>query len=464
MRFGAWLWPRLLVWAPMVVWFAAFKPGIMSADSLVIWQMATEGSWVDLHPPVYTVGMWLSAELVGSPSLLALGQAFVLAAGIASVAQSAIRFGAPRRAVLATTALVALSPMVGGFAVSLWKDVPYSGLVLLLVARTIDFVGSRLAAAPEGENRALWLMVPVVVGLVALRQNGLVLVVAAVVILAIACRDRWRPLLGIAAIAAVSLAGLKVVVYPIAGVEPAEARFAIGPFLADIAAVAYAQPDLISDADERTIEEVAPVEVWAEGFIRYGGCQSLNWQHEHAQFDWSVVNDDPDAFRDIALRLAAETPSRVLGNHLCQGAVAFRPDPKGTLYTVSRGIDANRFGLATTPVSDRLHELAVDALDFSDRRSVQWLLWRAPLWIYLAIGALAYAARRSGRPLLLVLAAPLVAQQLSVLVINFAQDARYMMASLIAAPILATFGWWRSGADGAEETRLTNITVGAADR
>src|SRR5688572_12504794 len=83
------------LWAPMLVWFAALRPGLMSADSLVIWEQATRGGWYDLQPPLYTAGMWVSTKLLGSPSGLTLAQSLLLAASMAAVVRALVRFGVP---------------------------------------------------------------------------------------------------------------------------------------------------------------------------------------------------------------------------------------------------------------------------------------------------------------------------------------------------------------------------------
>src|SRR5215207_846601 len=112
------LWWSLLAWLPMLLWLAAFFPGLMSADSLAIWQQATEGGWRDVHPPIYTAAMWVSAHTVDSPVLLTLAQSWFLAFAIVSVALACIRAGANRRLVIVVTAILVCTPMVGAFAVT----------------------------------------------------------------------------------------------------------------------------------------------------------------------------------------------------------------------------------------------------------------------------------------------------------------------------------------------------------
>ena len=53
------------------------------------------------------------------------------------------------------------------------------------------------------------------------------------------------------------------------------------------------------------------------------------------------MDGEADRFAELWGELTMESPLGVLKNHLCVGAVAWRPDSEGVLYTVSHGIDPN---------------------------------------------------------------------------------------------------------------------------
>ena len=136
----------------------------------------------------------------------------------------------------------------------------------------------------------------------------------------------------------------------------------------------------------------------------------------------------------------------VVRNRLCVGAVAYRPDNEGVLYTVGRGVDANPDGLRTVPLSGALHDRAVSVLDRLDETDVQPWAWRAPGWIYLADIVFIVVAAKRRRWILLLPVLPLVMLQLSVFPVNPAQDARYMFPGLILAVLLLpgiTLAWRR---------------------
>ena len=57
-RRGPRCWRHCCASVPGFLWWLGFRPGIMSLDSLVVWEQATLGNWVDIHPPPYIFTMW----------------------------------------------------------------------------------------------------------------------------------------------------------------------------------------------------------------------------------------------------------------------------------------------------------------------------------------------------------------------------------------------------------------------
>jgi hypothetical protein len=75
-------------------------------------------------------------------------------------------------------------------------------------------------------------------------------------------------------------------------------------------------------------------------------------------------------------------------------------------------------------------------LDRLDENDLQSWAWRAPGWIYLAYIAFTVVAVRRRRVLLLLPLLPLAMLQLTVFMVNPAQDARYMLPGLVFALLL----------------------------
>ncbi|HVM05754.1 MAG TPA: DUF6020 family protein [Acidimicrobiales bacterium] len=423
----------VLAWLPMLAWYAALRPGLMSADSLAVWQQATGGGWVDIHAPAYTASVWLSAQIVGGPDLVTLGQSLFLAAAIVAVSRAVARLGAPLRPVLVVSAVVAASPMVGAFAVSLWKDVPYTAAVLFAAARVFDVTRLRMAGDAVGgatvASLTAWLLVAA-----AFRQNGVLFALAVLAVLGIVLKgDRRRVAAAAAAVLAFTFV-LKSVVYPAMGVARTPTQATIGLFLHDIAAVARTHPAVFEREDRAVLARNAPFEVWRARSASYG-CGSANWQHS-PDFDWAKVEGRAGDYLALWTETLREQPRRVLANRLCVGAIAWQPWVDGSVFTVSRGIDRNDLGLRTRPLIPGIERAAVATIDRMDDPAVQRLLWRGTTWIYLSLAVLAVTVARLRRASLLLAALPAVALQFSVFLVSPAQDARYMFAGVLLGAML----------------------------
>lgn len=428
------IWTTLLVWMPMVCWYAALRPGLMSSDSLSVWRQATSGDWVDLHPPVYTAAMLLSASIFDHPGLLTLGQSLFLAASVVAVARSLVRLGAPVRALWFATGALAVSPMLGAFSISLWKDVPYTAAVLFASARIIDLACVQLQGqggdvVPTMKSLTLWLVAATL-----FRQNGVIFAGVVLSVLMAIPRGRRRSVAAAGGVVVLSLVLVKLVVYPAAGVERAPTQASLAMFMHDIAAVARTDPSVFDRADRSLMGAVAPFETWRTSSKRFG-CTSANWEWG-PEFAWVRVEGRADDYFRLWAEVLGERPRRVVTNRLCVGAIAWRPDNVGAVYTVSRGIDTNEFGLKTEPIVQGLETAARGIIDATDTPSVQWVLWRGPPWIYAGWVALVIAALRRRRPVILLAGLPPLALQLSVFPFNPAQDARYMFAGVLLGVLM----------------------------
>ncbi len=436
--------PVLVLWAPMLVWFAALKPGVMTNDSTNIWGQVVTGVWVDWHPPVYTALMWVSYELIASPAIATLAQSLALAWAIARILKLAVRLGVPAVPLYAVAALVALTPPIGAFSVHLWKDVPYTIGFLLVVELFVRQVLARLDLEP-GPTTTSWVLGGVgLLTLLLTRPNGIVVVlVTAVAILVVTTRRRVAAGVWVGAFAASML--VQSAVYPLIGVGPpvGTASGGLGPFALGYLAVEH--PDAM-DADEiRLLERLAPLELWQEHYsCHWTGIPVRELTPSAAVTQWA--DELKAAWREAVL----EHPYEMTLGHLCAASVAWNPVPsdeeRRQFETLYYTIVPNEFGLHTAPLSSGLNEVARDVLARTTPPPSAWQpwLWRGATWIYVCAVLAIFAAvvRRSAGPL--VVLAPLVAQQLSVIAMT-GPHARYMLPAGIAAvmvlPVLGRVIW-----------------------
>jgi hypothetical protein len=257
-------------------------------------------------------------------------------------------------------------------------------------------------------------------------------------VLLIVSRAQRRQMIAVLVVPLVVLVLLKGLVYPVMGVTSSGAQPPLELQLHDIADAVAHHPDMFNESDRAFMNTVGPFDLWGSTYNSVG-CWSANWEWDK-RFNWSVLDGHVTRLLSLWLKVVQTHPSMVARNRLCVGALAFRPDNDGVLFTASRGIYGNPDGLRTMPISEALHDRAVSLLDRLDENDVQSWAWRAPGWIYLADIVFIFVAVRRRRWLLLLPVLPLAMLQFAVFVVNPAQDARYMLPGLVLAVMLVAGG------------------------
>ena len=452
--------PILVLWVPMLVWFLAFKPGIMTNDSIDVWGQVLSGVWVDWHPPVYTAFQWVSYQLVGSPALATLVQTLALAWAMSRLLRVAVQIGLPAVPVWAFGALVALTPPVGAFSVHLWKDVPYTVAFLLVVEFFLRAGLERLRLVPPLRVPAHVLVGAALLVMLLVRPNGILVALGTGVVAVVLCRRRLL-VVGVWVSALVLSVLVESLLYPLLDVQDPPPRLQAGLAPLDLGYLAVEHPDELDPEELELIDSLSSLRVWREEYDCHwtGTPMEVMAPTERVTL---VREELQEAWREALTGSTLELTTA----HLCGASVAWNPVPSAServrFETLYSGILPNPHGLATTPVIDGLNEVGLDVLEAT--RTVGWQpwFWRAPTWIYLFAALVVAACIRARSAWMALVLGPFVAQQLSVVAIS-GPHARYMLPAGIAAVLaLPTLGAHR--VRGAPRPEGDGRRVGGAGR
>lgn len=428
----------LVIWMPLLVWWLALLPGGMSADSLNQWGQIKSGHWTSHHPVPDTAFVWLTSFGGWTPATTSLVQTAIVALALAFFVQVVITHLGGARSVKVAAVVLALLPLVGAFAVIVWKDVPETAALLALSALLLT------AAQPDRPMPRNWWIALAATSLAAglLRWNAGLTALVVGVVAAIALRGRTRWLAG-AVVAVAGLAGTGVLlliphIAPVVGVQKIDS---MAEQLGDLAVLAHDHPEDFSPADRAVLERVAPFPRW-----RYGGhsCDSVDpitYRVMRGDRHLAALDANAGQLSHLWRALAAKHPGAIVKARLCRSMLAWDPvDPSGHgILTVWPKVNPNHFGLHQQGPAP-LRRLAKRVATASEWRWVQELFWRPASWILLTIVSAALCGLRQGwRTLLLVLAVPL-GVVLSYAAAPAAQDARYTYAAVVLCQ-LATVGY-----------------------
>ena len=421
--------PCAAVWC---LYLAAFWPGIMTEDSFEQWKDVLAGEFRGYHSPLQSMIHWLITRVWLSPAPIVLAQIAALTLAYCAVILECERRGAGRWWLAATTAAFATLPANGVLVVTLWKDVPYTIAVLVLVALLL-----RLTRSPErlGGGPFPWVLAATLTAVATFRHNGLP--TAAIVLAALlwAVRPPPRVALAVAALAIGGVLLVQVGLFRALDVRPYHPAYRDQTVLHQIAA--SLRPGTAFDgADYTAINGVMPVSRWLDSYR----CETVIPTLAAAlaqSADGSYRTWRPGLYRAWG-HAWQRSPGVLARHHACVSGWIWNPRAAASL--VSLQTVPNRFGLATQPLLPAAHA-AVLAVHHATER----LPWRAAVWgpalhLGLVLVAAGYVARRArGRAALLPFV-PALAHTLVLFVAIPSAEYRLqypVVVSGIVAPLLA---------------------------
>ncbi|AUG77671.1 hypothetical protein CFP65_2855 [Kitasatospora sp. MMS16-BH015] len=446
----------------LLLWWAAFYPGLTSYDSAAYVAQVTTGYWSSEHSVLYNVLVWLALHVPGKLAVLTLAQTLVASATLAYTCVAMRALGARARWLLPIALLVAAAPPAGAFVVYVWKDVPFTLCTVLTFAAS-----ARLIAGKAGRYD-WWVFALSMTGMGLFRNNGLGVALIAGLALVLVVRGRRLALAAITLFAVGFSLVCQLAIYPALGIKQPAVSSVYSLNYHDVA-VAYAkQPDLFTDADKAVLAQVTPLADWTRGGSNcYVSDQLvLAWN-----FDRNAAERVNTQLMDMWSRVLKERPDLIMQARICRGHIAWAPFPgpadksaftwigspastPADLFGVAApgtpmAANPNRFALYSHPVSYKLRTAAQFWYSLAKTPQLDWLLFRGATWCYVGYAALFLYAKRRQMRAVWVLGGVLLGFQLTVLAANPAPLYRYMVGPFFVAPfLLALIPASSSGARG----------------
>ncbi len=200
--------PCIAVWSFYLV---CFWPGSMSPDSLDQWHQVLHTDFKDWHPAFHTMNIWLITRAALSPALVAAVQILALASAVGWSLSVLQRYGISKAVLWITALLIAICPVNGLMAITLWKDLAYSVVLLILAVYLLQIVMSDAVWLVVRRN---WLLLGFILALVSLyRHNGVIPAFCTIAALLVLYRRRWIGITAAALAALVLTIGIRGPLY-----------------------------------------------------------------------------------------------------------------------------------------------------------------------------------------------------------------------------------------------------------
>ncbi|GAJ97381.1 hypothetical protein [Geomicrobium sp. JCM 19055] len=125
------------------IYWIGFFPGPMTPDSFHHWRQSLDYDFSNWHPMIYTVLTIVLTSIWDNPAIVTLFQVLFIGAVWGYTMFSLRRIGLPYIALIVATVIITIIPITGIYAVTFWKDVLYSVLLLLFTVYFMNIVISK---------------------------------------------------------------------------------------------------------------------------------------------------------------------------------------------------------------------------------------------------------------------------------------------------------------------------------
>jgi hypothetical protein len=426
--------PMLLLWIFIlfILW-----PGILTNDSLTMWNMANTGLIDNWQSAFYTYLLSLLMRIIPSPGFVLILQimlfAFVTAWGI-SVLQS---YGVSQTVLWLVSVLMAIFPPSILYVVTLWKDIPYA---IALLAFTIAFFAIAASDGRWGVKKFRWVLLGVLAFLVAIfRHNGSPVALISLIFLPIFFRKQRILYIGSIIVAVSIYLLVRGPLYDHITIENERTGQSNLIFLHHIAAHIDAGTQLTDD-EETYLNRFLPLDEWD-----YDCCYVGNISY-NADFNRRAFLANTSQNRALTLALFQRAPLVDINHAFCAGEMAYQfMDNQQCWHTKSlHGFntaqpgredwigDHNRSGISEARIFPRLVEpliLALRPFGIFDASLVFYL--RPAFWLFLSLFSVSFLIIRWQSPRLLLTLLPVFGQSLLLFLIAFAPAFRYYYANCL---------------------------------
>lgn len=413
--------PFILLTSINIFWLLSSWPMNMSPDSLNVWEQVQSGYYSNDHPVTYTIFVKILSIGGRYLPLVSIVQLIILSTGILLVCFTLLKNISISMYI---TSIIMLTPTAGVLATTLWKDVPFVGLILIgfaLLIKNIHFFGFISLALGASFRHNGWVTLLAIAGLMSL----------AIILRSVSFKKYIYKVFaaGILSFFIIFISAKLV------DAKPTSTWLTWSPALADLAYLAARTPN-----DASNIHETVALFSTGESLTRAADCTSINGMIFSPGFNSTSLDRNLDRIIREFLILVKSDPKLVMRLHLCRSQ-AFIPPPISTgpsyfYWTQKIIIAPNNFDLKPNPPIPIIREIGLKIWKLWDSYP-SYLLWPGFVILSASIFLLVNLMNilKVSREIWLFYTITMWGALVSIIPWSAAQDFRYALLSYLIAQI-----------------------------
>jgi hypothetical protein len=433
------------------IYLIGFYPGFMSPDSFSQWEQVQTLKLEDWHPVAHTLFNYLITRLWNSPAAISISQIVMLSLIVGYGFYTLEKIGANKYLLYIIAIFFSLYPANGFMAISLWKDIPYSGMLLLLTIICINIVFSNGYWLDKNSN--IVLLILTLIGVIFFRHNG-ILPFACTMLLLLILFKGYRKKMGVLTIALIVLyIFVKGPIYNAMRVIPAQETEAFGIPMQQIAAVVSKNGN-ITNEQKKFIANVLPLDIWGKHYNRYSS-DPLKFNKD---FNARFLTANKLQFLKTWVQICMQNPGITFKAYTDQISLVWRFTNTQGDYTfiTELAMQENKFNIKRIETSPKVSNILTYIFRNTQRLKIKWLFWKPAfeLYIILILGTL--CSVRVGRKMLLTMV-PVLSNAACFLLATPAQDYRYLYSLILVSALFIPLYITVINKRGGDNIKLFNL-------
>lgn len=420
---------------PLLCWWLAAYPGLVSFDSVFTWKMSVEHEWNSVIPIAYLRLLELS-DIKSSTALLTLIQVLLMATAIYSVIRH-LSTQISNSTQIALSSLISFFPPIGILAVSVWKDSIFTSLWILCFTFIFDL--------SKKNQMRFSVKTLIAVGFLffavsAFRLNGFVVAFMSLLFPFLISKQNRLNKFGTttAALLGIVLGFFLTNVYPNfhASSDSTRKANAIAPFYLD-SALSWSSGTHFSNTQEELLNEILP----KTQVVNYATC--YGWDTLFPHFDSTPLWRNQNEILQIWQHALLTSPKEVLISRICRAEPDLTPYPINIANEPSKLIESltykgnweytNDYGLGPQGRFQHL-STAFKKIFLWSQESPHWIFFYwGGFWISIAlfVALISRILDHTSGAINKITTTSVVMYAISIATTNVSPDFRYMMPGVI---------------------------------
>ncbi|CAH1193337.1 hypothetical protein PAECIP111893_00437 [Paenibacillus plantiphilus] len=422
-----------------IVYLIIYYPANMSADSINQYMQIQTGQFTDWHPILHTLLLWGIYKINSSPALVSICQILLMSSILGGAIYQLRKLGVHKSITYILLLFYALNPVNGVMSVTLWKDIPFAVLSLLLVIFTVYIYKSDYEWLKSKVNISLFIVVLIGVGL--FRHNGIVTVIGVIVLMFLFYKQYWKKSLLITLSVLLGIGFISGPLSRLLNVEPAPPHFKFGIQLHQVGTMIHHNVGLRSE-EQSLFTSILPISSW-KGEDTIYSPYSANYLLFHPKLNAEILAENKWDFIRYWLQLAGRNPTIFIQDWKNMTSLVWKiqQPTDGYTYTTNIGIIDNPYNLVQFNALPVLKEAINKIIRFTEKPSNNWLFWRPAMFLFAVLLFGFIFIRRNDRRALLIVA-PVLFEAAGLMISTPAQDARYFYSVTLIAPFIIAISFY----------------------